>query len=188
VSGNVVFKADAPVDPDEERKYGFGSIWPGKDAFFKNSFNKKQRDKDVSLQAKQVPPKSEITKKDQVWEAALKVLKMFSLTYVNKEAGVIKTDESYVHEFDNTDSCRYKATVNIARDGEVAVHITSSDDSQTRISKHEELLKSRISTASSLPDDGNKDDAAKDNSQKDPAKQEKPGETTTPATQTTVKG
>jgi hypothetical protein len=171
---SVVFKAETPVDPEDERKYGFGSIWSGKDAFFKNHFNKKHEDKDVLLQAKPVPSKSEITKKDQIWGATLKVLKMFSLVYVNKEAGVIKTEESYVHEFDNTDSCQYKITVNISNDGEVTVHITSSNDSQTRISKHEELLKSRIT--SSLASDK---DVADNSSQTDSDKRENLGRTTT---------
>ncbi|MDR2074619.1 MAG: MSCRAMM family adhesin SdrC [Holosporales bacterium] len=150
VFGETNFKAEAPKDPDDTQKYGFGSIWSGKEAFFKNNFGKKCKDKDVALNAKQVPTNTEMSKKDKVWNATLEILKSFSLTYVNKEAGVIKTDESYVHEFDNTDSCKYKVTVNITANGEVSVHITSSDDSQTRIKKHEELLKSRI-TSAALP-------------------------------------
>jgi hypothetical protein len=166
--GDTVLKADAPEDPDDKKKYGFGSIWPGKDDFFKRKrVNKKTESKDVALKAKQVSPSETMSKKDNVWNASLKVLKKFSLIYVNKDSGVIKTDESYVHEFDNTDSCKYKITVNVTTEGEVSIHITSSDDSQTRIKRHEELLKSRIITASSEIDE------SKNTNEETPSSEEK---------------
>lgn len=123
----IVFKAEAPVDPEDQRKYGFGSILQNKKDFLK--IKKTQEGS---------------TKKDISWNAAVTVLNIFPIAYLNKESGTIKTEEVYVHEFDNTDSCKYRIVVNVSEDGDISVLVNSSDDSQTRLRKHEILIKNRI--------------------------------------------
>ncbi len=128
---NVVsFKAEAPVDSEEERRYGFGSI-------LENLQNEKNL-----LQVKKIQEKS--TKKEIAWSSTMTIVSIFPIAYLNKESGIIKTEEVYIHEFDNTDSCKYRIVVNISEDGEVSVLVSSTDDSQIRLRKHETLIKNRI--------------------------------------------
>lgn len=148
---SVVFKAAAPIDSEEENKYGFGSIWPNKEKFFSNLSAKKSQ-KDAKIPAKKVEnPQKKNLKKEHSWEAALTVLQSFPISYMNKESGIIKTDEAYVREFDKTDSCRYKVIVNISEEGETSVIVNSPDDSKTRLQKHEDLIKTRIVNAANSP-------------------------------------
>lgn len=139
----MVFKAEAPVDPEEEHKYGFGSIWPGKEKFFSNRSSSKKQNLPMSV--KKVQTYS--PKKDRVWESALHVLQSFPISYANKESGIIKTEEVYVHEFDTTDSCQYKIIISVSDDGEISVIINSPNDSKNRLQKHEQLLKTKIMNA-----------------------------------------
>jgi hypothetical protein len=145
----VAFKAETPKSSEDKNKYGFGSLWPNKDNFFKsqNNSNTDNNTDNVALKASQPITNPAISKKDKTWTAALKVLKSFSFTYVNKDSGLIKTDKAYISEFDNTNSCQYAVIINISDEGNLTVRIKSADDSAVRITKHEKFLKNKIVSA-----------------------------------------
>ncbi|MDR0552689.1 MAG: hypothetical protein LBG13_01190 [Holosporales bacterium] len=90
--------------------------------------------------------KNPLSKKDRMWQASLQVLSGLSIAYANKETGIIKTDEAYIHDFDSTVSCKYKITINVSDSGDVFVFIKSGEDSDTRLKKHQEALKNKITT------------------------------------------
>ncbi len=150
-ANSETFKAEAPQDPDEQKKYGFGSIWPGKENFFRNISKKNQekcqpseQQNNNTLKPHQPTSKKKRSPKDLMWEAASQVLKPFSVSYANKDSGIIKTEEAGIPEFDTTNSCVYKITVNVTDTGKLSVHISSAEDSKTRIQKHEALLQKKI--------------------------------------------
>lgn len=146
---NGNFKADAPVDPDDEQKYGFGSIIKGKEAalsklFDKNSSEPKDKKPDNELKVENKIDVSKASKKDKLWIAATDVLKNFPLESADKKLGKIETGEAKIDYFDNTGSCLYKVSVKISENGDVSVKVLSKDDSPVRLKKHEEFLKTKI--------------------------------------------
>ncbi|MDR1488363.1 MAG: hypothetical protein LBI26_01290 [Holosporales bacterium] len=133
----VAFKAKAPESREDEVKNNFGSILKKKPEFFLGKI----------FTTNNVPSNTITeTKKDKAWNAAIAVLRDLSLSisYAYKEPGIIKTDKAQVQEFDNTGSCLYKVTVNISELGDISILIKSEEDSETRIKKHQNIIKSRI--------------------------------------------
>lgn len=145
-AGQEPFKAGAPEDPAIERKHNFGSIWPNKEKFFKNGF-KKTEDTSKEIVASKTKTSSEnqtASKKDKSWDAALKVLKTFSIEYADKSAGVLKTVETRVPEFGSTDSCSYVIKVQIPADGTVKAEVQSAKDSAARLNHFAKIVEQRI--------------------------------------------
>ena len=159
-----VFKADAPETHKDKLKYGFGSIIKDKDSFLYGVFHKKKDDSQSCAQAKtqakdavtaptvelkveKVKPTTNGSKKDLLFDAAIKVLKDFPLELVDKKAGKIETGLANVEHFDNTRTYTYKVVVNIKNEKDFSVKIISHEDSNIRLSKYEEYLKDKITKA-----------------------------------------
>jgi hypothetical protein len=143
------FEAKAPTDYKEEAKNSFGSLIKGdrKNIVFGERFSS---DADKKLQSnnaddiKTEKATKDLSKKDEFWRAVLFVLKDFPISFMDKKTWKIETENVKIEQFDSTGTCNYKVRVLILSNKDIEVKVFSDEDSQIRLKKHAEVIKSKI--------------------------------------------
>lgn len=136
---NQTFKADEPVDYKDQVKFGYGSLVKDKDSALRKYFGKASEESEVAVEKV-----STNSNKDNLWDATLATLKDFPIEFMDKKSGKIETDRVKVNMFDNTGTCTYKIFVTVKNDSDIDVVVTSNEDSNIRLKKHAETIKSKI--------------------------------------------
>jgi hypothetical protein len=159
------FEAGAPKDPVEEESERVGSIVKDKGALLYGVFNGGKGAAGGEKASQDKAPENEVNERaqdsdrlrvtkpegvkaasrtDKLFDAALKVLGDFPLDIVDRSQGKIETVFMKVNDFDNTNTCTYKISIIIRNSKDLSVSVSSKEDSQARVRKHEEALKKRI--------------------------------------------
>jgi hypothetical protein len=110
---------EAPRDKNRRMHGSFREVCGEK---LPNLFGKKP-------EAKRPDDKPKQSKRDVLWDAAMKVMQPYKIAHADKEEGVIRTEEVTVDAFDPTGAHTYVITATVTETG-VTATVTSSTDTK----------------------------------------------------------
>jgi hypothetical protein len=153
--------AKAPQDYREDERERIGSLLQDKDSVLSRFFGRSktgdipsvdsaQKAEDagpvdanaLSVTKPEVEPDS--SDRDRMFDVALKLLKDSPLNLVDRKAGKIETGSMKIEDFDNTGVCTYRISISIIGAKNIKISITSKEDSEPRLRKHEETMTKKI--------------------------------------------
>lgn len=142
---NQNFKAEEPVDYRDNAKYGFGSLIKDKDSVLRKYFtsNKTSETQGNNISVESV---SLSNSENKLWNAVIIALKDFPICFMDKKNGTLETEKVKVPQFDNTGSCSYIIKVKLLNQKDFTVIVSSNEDSNVRLRKHEEIIREKIKT------------------------------------------
>lgn len=133
-------EAGEPIDYKDELRNSYGSLIKDKDSVLRTYFSKSSDKGKAGL----IQRASGSTSKDKMWNAVFDALSEFPIEFMDKKSGKIETEKVKIQDFDNTGSCMYKISVTIHNEKDIDVVVTSPEDSDVRLKKHAETIKSKI--------------------------------------------
>lgn len=133
------FKVEEAIDYKDNAKYGFGSLIKDKDSALRKYLKSDNQENNISVETMYSN-----NAENKLWNAVIVALKDFPINFMDKKNGVLETEKVKVSQFDNTGSCTYVIRVKLLNQKDFTVNISSTEDSNTRLKKHEEIIKEKI--------------------------------------------